>query len=193
MRALVIVWMTCIVVWAEAVQAQMVTPRFEVGGSAGAMAGGGRGDAFMILTLGPRLTFNATPRDAIEVFTEIVGPVESDGLHGLYLLQYKRILTDRVARRSHVFMTAGVGGAFEYHRANEFREERPDGSVFVVPPHTRASLSEPFLVVVGIGTEHVLARYIAIRGDVQLVAFRFGVGARATVGASVPIGGYRDR
>ena len=190
MRARAIVFLGYIVIWSSAAHAQTVPPRLEVGGSGGVLAGGG----FIIFTAGPRLTFNATSRDGVEIVPEIVGPVEGDGLYGLYVLQYKRILTDRLARRNAVFLTAGAGGTFEYQRGREFREERPDGSVFVHPRHTHASLDAPMFGAVGVGFERVLARSVATRGELQLAAFRFGsVGVRGTFGVSIPIGGYRDR
>ncbi len=194
MRARAIVFLGCIVVWGGAAHAQAVPPRFEVGGGGGVLAGGGSSDGFMIFTVGPRLTLNVTPRDGLEIAAEIVGPVEGNGLYGLYVLQYKRTLTGRVASQRSVFMTAGAGGTFEYERSREFREERPDGSVFVQPPYTHASVDGPMFVAVGVGFERVLARYVATRGELQLAAFRFGsVGVRGTFGVSIPIGGYRVR
>ncbi len=193
MRARAILFLISVAVWSEAAQAQVAPPRFEVGGSGGA-AVALSGDAAVILVIGPRLTFNATPKDALEVVAEIAGPVENNGLYGLYLIQYKRVLRPRAARRSGIFLTAAIGGDFEYDHVDQFRSERPDGSVFVQPAYTHASLSEPSFGAVGIGVERVLARYAALRSDLQLLAFRFGaVGLRGTVGITVPIGGYRDR
>ena len=194
MRARVIVFLGCFVLCGRAAQGQTVPPRLEVGGSGGALLASGNGDGVFILTLGPRLTFNATARDAVEIVAELVGPVESDGLNGLYLLQYKRGLVNRAADRMHVFLTAGAGGGFAYHRTNEYRDERPDGSVLVYPAHTHASLGSPMFVAGGIGFERVHARYIATRSDLQIAVFRFrSVGVRGTFGVSIPIGGYRDK
>ena len=192
MQARAILFLISVAVWSEA-QAQVAPPRFEVGGSGGAAVALG-GDVALIFLIGPRLTFNATPRDALEVVADMGGPVENDGLFGLYLIQYKRVLRPRAASRSGIFLTAGMGGDFKYDRVEEYRSERPDGSVFVQPGYTHASLSEPFFGAIGIGVERVLARYAAVRSDLQVLAFRFGsVGLRGTVGITVPIGGYRDR
>jgi hypothetical protein len=194
MRTRAIVFLTCLVVWVHAAHAQAGPPRFEIGGSGGAFVGGGDGGWFLVFTLGPRLTVNVTPRDAVEILAEVVGPVESTGLNGLYLIQYKRLLSPRAARRSHLSLLASVGGSFQYYRERESREERPDGSVFVVPAYTHSSVDGPMFGAVGVGFERVLARYIATRSDLQLTVFRFGgVGLRGTFGVSIPIGGYRDR
>ncbi len=195
MPARAILMLIVFAAWAVGAQAQTAPPRFEVGAAGGAsVALAGASDGFLILTLGPRLTFNTTSRDAIEVVAEMVGPVENDGLNGLYLLQYKRILRERNARRNQVFVTAGFGGSFEYQHVDTYRWERPDGSVFVEPAYTHASVASPFLGAMGVGIERVVARFLATRSEVQVLMFRFGgVGIRGTFGVSVPIGGYRVR
>ena len=194
MRTRVTVFVTCMVVWAHAAHAQAVPPRFEFGGSGGGLVGGGDGGWFLVFTLGPRLTVNVTRRDAVEIVADLVGPVESAGLNGLYLVQYKRLLSPREARRSHLSLLASVGGSVQYYRERELREERPDGSVFVQPAYTHSSVDAPMFGAVGVGFERVLARYIATRSDLQITVFGFGgVGLRGTFGVSIPIGGYRDQ
>jgi len=173
--------------------AQVRPPRLEVGMGGGAVAALG-GDAALILVLGPRLTFNATPRDALEVVAELAGTGENSGLFGVYLIQYKRVLRPHAKPASAIFLTAGTGGDFQYDRVEEYRSGRPDGSVLVEPAYTNAFLSRPFFVAIGIGFERVLARYAALRGDLQILAFEFkSVGLRGTLGITVPIGGYRAR
>ena len=173
--------------------AQVRPPRLEVGTSGGAVTALG-GDAALFLVAGPRLTFNATPRDALEVVAEILGPSEYSGLFGVYLIQYKRVLRPHSERRGAAFLTAGAGGDFRYNRVEEYRSGRPDGSVLVEPPYTHARLSRPVFVAIGVGFERVLARYAALRSDLQILAFEFeSVGLRGTLGITVPIGGYRDR
>ena len=88
MRARAILFLISVAVWSDAAQAQVAPPRFELGGSGGTAVALG-GDAALILLIGPRLTFNVTPRDALEVVAEIGGPVENDGMYGLYLIQYQ--------------------------------------------------------------------------------------------------------
>jgi hypothetical protein len=174
-------------------RAQGRAPRLELGTSGGAVAALG-GDAAGLLVLGPRLTFNATPRDAVEVVAEIAGTGENSGLYGLYVIQYKRVLRPHSERRSAIFLTAGAGGDFQHDRVAEYRAGRPDGSVFVEPAYTHASLSRPFFGAFGVGFERVLARYAAFRGDIQVLAFDFGsAGLRGTLGVTIPIGGYRER
>jgi len=194
MHVRTIVFLGCFCAGASTALAQIAVPRLETGGSAGAIVGGGGSDWFMILSFGPRLTFNATQRDAVEIVAELVGPVERDGLNGLYLVQYKRALRAHGLRRSQLFLSAGLGGSFSYYRSTEYRSERPDGSVFVQPAHTHASLQRPFLGAVGLGVERIVARYAAVRGELQVVVVQLAaVGARGTVGVTVPIGGYRGR
>src|SRR6185436_1839392 len=115
--------------------AQVRLPRLEVGTSGGPVAALG-GDAALILVLGPRLTFNATPRDAVEVVAEIAGTGENSGLFGVYLVQYKRVLRPHSTPASAIFLTAGTGGDFQYDRVEEYRSGRPDGSVLVEPAYT---------------------------------------------------------
>lgn len=193
MQVRAILLLLAVAVCPDLAVAQVRLPRLEVGTSGGAIAAFG-GDAALILVLGPRLTFNATPRDALEVVAEIAGPGENSGLFGVYLIQYKRVLRPHSKPAGAIFLTAGTGGDFQYARVEEYRSGRPDGSVLVEPAYTRASLSPPFFVAIGVGFERVLARYAALRGDLQILAFEFeSVGLRGTLGITVPIGGYRDR
>jgi hypothetical protein len=186
-----IVFLGCLTLVGDLAHAQIVPARFEVGGAGGAVAVGG--DTSLVLLVGPRLTFNVTPRDAIELVTEVIGPVENAGLYGLYFLQYKRGLGDRALRRNQLFVTLAAGGTFEYEHIREYRVERPDLSIFVSPAYTHASLSTPFFGAAGIGFERVLRRFVSIRSDVQALGFQGGlVGIRGAVGVSVPIGGYRE-
>jgi hypothetical protein len=187
-----IVFLGCLSVLADLADAQVVPSRFEVGGAGGAVLIGG--DSGGVLLVGPRLTLNVTPRDAIELVAELIGPVEDAGLYGLYFLQYKRALGDRAPHRNQLFVTLSAGGSFEYERVREYRAQRPDLSVFVSPAYTQASLSTPFFGAVGVGFERVLKRFVSIRSDVQALGFNGGlIGIRGAVGVSVPIGGYRER
>ena len=187
-----IVFLGCLTVLADLADAQVVPSRFEVGGAGGAVVIGG--DSGGVLLVGPRLTFNLTPRDAIELVTDVIAPVEDAGLYGLYFLQYKRGLGDRAPQRNQLFVTVSAGGSFEYERIREYRTERPDLSVFVSPAYTEASLSTPVFGAVGICFERVLKRFVSIRSDVQALGFSGGfIAIRGAVGVSVPIGGYRER
>jgi hypothetical protein len=193
MRLRVILLLISVTICPDFAVAQMRPSRLEVGTSGGGVAALG-GDGALLLVLGPRLAFNATPRDAFEVVVEVAGPAENSGLFGVYLIQYKRVLRPHSPRGNAIFVTAGVGGDFQYSRVEEYRSGRPDGSVLVEPAYTHASLSPPLFGAVGVGFERVLARYAALRGDLQILAFKFeSVGLRGTFGLTVPIGGYHDR
>lgn len=175
--------------------ATLQVPRLEVGFQGGLIfdAGGGA-DGFALFAFGPRLTLNASQRDAIEIATDVLRPWEDGGLNGLYVIQYKRSLTERGSRRNTIVLSAGFGGVFHYERVDEYRWPRPDGSIYVRPAYTEGKLEAPFVVTVGVGVERVLAQYLAARAEVHLYIFRFGAfGVKGTYGISVPIGGYRDR
>jgi hypothetical protein len=67
------------------------------------------------------------------------------------------------------------------------------GRTFVAPGRLDSWFLPPILPIVGIGGEHVLAKYMAIRGDGQLLVGPFEGGAgvpRISVGVSIPIRGY---
>ena len=174
--------------------AQVRLPRLEVGTSGGAIAALG-GDAALILVLGPRLTFNATPRDALEVVAEIAGPGENSGLFGVYLIQVKRVLRPHSKPASAIFLTAGTGGHFQYHRSKDTAPDGRMGLCWSSRPTPMPLSSPPFFVAIGVGFERVLARYAALRGDLRSsLSNSSRVGLRGTLaspflsGATVSIG-----
>jgi hypothetical protein len=68
------------------------------------------------------------------------------------------------------------------------------GRTPVSPSRLDTWLLPPILPIVGIGWQQVVAKYMAIRGDGQLVIGPFEGGnlvPRISVGVSIPIGGYR--
>jgi hypothetical protein len=154
----------------------------------------GSGDGFGIFTFGPRVTLNTTVRDGIELVLDTIQPNEDGGIYGLYVVQYKRFLRERVRHRSALFVTVGGGGLFEYERVAEYREERPDRSVYVQPGYSDGHISAPMFGVIGVGWDRIFERFAATRAELQAHVFAFGaVGMKATVGISIPIGrGYRD-
>ena len=184
--------MTARHVGAQAAAGLVGVPRFEVGGQAALTVAPG-GNGFGWCEAGPRLTVNFTQRDAVEFG---VGALFTcDDCSDLYFLQYKRvILVSTKHPDDRLFMTFGTGGAFDYEHYREQRSTRPDGSVVVYPAQRNAGLGPPVLFSVGIGVERVVARYVASRGEAQVVAARFGgVGFRGMLGFSVPVGGHYVR
>lgn len=82
-------------------------------------------------------------------------------------------------RASSVFATYGTAGWIE-------RQSVPPGRLRPLP-------IPPILPIVGIGGQKIIARYMAIRGDVQLLVWPFERGIavpRLGAGVSVPIRGY---
>jgi hypothetical protein len=166
-------------------------PRFEMGAHAGLL---GTSGGVVITAIAPRFTINTSRLDSIDVIAEILYGLEQDGLNGLYVLQYRRFRTPRSTNRNAMFWTIGGAGSFHYHRVEEYRDQRPDGSVFVRPGYTQGNLRSPFFWSVGIGFERVLARYIATRAELQAHGFRSSaVGVKGIYGVSIPIGGYRGQ
>lgn len=161
--------------------------RLEVGGQVGVIEV--YPGAAVLFLGGPRLTVNFTASDALEAVAEAAGPLEDSGLHGLYGLQYKRRLGARVAARRAWFVTAGVLGALRYLRQPEGREQRPDGSTVVWPGYTSFTVRPPMIGTIGVGVERHMKRHLGVRADMQAFASSGGVGIRAGVGLSIPLGG----
>lgn len=198
-RVAMLAWVLALLCWAtlpvqaqETAQRRDRSPRIEVGGHIGSFAVMA-GDGFAILSAGPRVTVNITSHDAVELATDaFLAPTEGSGLYGLWLVQYKRVLRDGGAGRTAVFVTGGVGSGLFYDRVAEYRYRRPDGAVIVYPAHTRAGVGEPVIVGGGFGVERIVARYAAVRAEVQVVTAGLPVCCvRGAIGISIPIGGYR--
>jgi hypothetical protein len=197
---LIILILTCI--YAPSTSAQILSaedqsppleevqaPRFEVGTHASLLVSSG---GVLLAGIAPRFTINTSRRDSIDLIAEIVYGIEQDGLNGLYIVQYRGFRSARSRNRNAVFWTIGGGGSFHYHRVEEYRDQRPDGSVFVRPGYTSGNLSAPLFWSVGIGFERVFARYAATRAELHAYVFRgSAVGVKGTYGVSIPIGGYR--
>ena len=180
------------VLTSSAARAQVQSPpRFEIGAQAGAIVFTA-GDGALLLNGGPRVTLNITRSDAIEFVADFLVGTEQNGVFGLYLIQYKRVLREGDRRRSTIFVTGSTAGTFHYDRRREWREDRADGATIVHPAYTRAQVESPILIGSGIGLERVVGRYAAFRAEVgALVPLRspFAVGIRGVVGVSIPLGG----
>lgn len=87
-------------------------PRVEVGSQAGLAIFVGGGDGVALLGGGGRLGVNVTRRDAFEVLVEPSGGFENSGINGLYFVQYRRLLRDRMPGRASPFVVAFVRQRF---------------------------------------------------------------------------------
>jgi hypothetical protein len=171
-------------------------PRVEIGGDGGMLVAIAEG-AFLRPIVGPRLTFNISQRDAVELAADTLVPYEY-GTYGFYFLQYKRT-TRRTTRRQSdwtglsPFFTVGTGGYYSYRKSPERRLPRDDGSVVVYPASSYGELSRLNIATVGGGFERGLSRHASFRfeGSGFLAMHDEGfLGFRILAGVSVPIGGY---
>ena len=169
-------------------------PRVEIGGEGGMLAAIADG-LFFTPTAGPRLTFNISQRDAIELAADTILRGESRSIYGLYFLHYKRT-TRRPLDWSGIrpFLTVGTGGYYSYSKTPELRVPRPDGSVVVYPAHSDGEVSGLNLATFGGGFERGLNRHASFRVEVSgFAAIREEgfIAFRVLAGVSVPIGAYR--
>jgi hypothetical protein len=169
-------------------------PRVEVGGEFGILEAIGPG-LYLRPTAGPRLTFNISQHDAIELTADTQFFDRSSLIYGLYFLQYKRT-TRRPSDWTGIrpFYTAGTGGYYIYRNVPERRDMRLDGAVVTYPAHSTGALSGFNIATFGGGFERGLNHHASFRLEGSgLVAFS-GYGClclRILAGITVPIGGYR--
>jgi hypothetical protein len=167
-------------------------PRVEVGGAGGLLIAVAEEPLHPMF--GPRLTFNISQRDAVELAADTL-TAGRFGTFGLYFLQYKRTgQRPPGARGIRPFVTVGTGGTYTYRKAPGRRESRPDGSVVVYPASLSGELNGLSIASFGGGFERAVNRHASFRiegsgfmgvGDEGFLAFRM------LAGVSVPIGGYR--
>ena len=141
---------------------------------------------------GPRLTFNISQRDAVELAVDTL-TIGGSGTYGLYFLQYKRTAR-RPSGRIRLFATVGTGGYYTYQKRPESRWPRADGSVIVYPASSSGELSGLNIAAVGGGFEQSLNRHAAFRfegGGFMGIGQEGFLAFRILAGVSVPIGGYR--
>ena len=168
----------------------------EIGGQTG-LIGVIAAGLFIRPIVEPRVTFNISQQNAIELAADTLIPTEGPGIYGLYFVQYKRT-TRRPSDWSGTrpFFTAGTGGYYSYRKISELRLPRPDGSVVVYPAHSSGELSRLAIAAFGGGFERGLNRYASFRlegsGFAPLHSDGY-LGFRVLAGISVPIGGYRVR
>jgi hypothetical protein len=168
-------------------------PRVEVGGEGGILGAIGEG-LHLRPTAGPRLTFNISQQDAIELAADTIFP-GSRSIYGLYFLQYKRAMRGPSGWKGiRPFYTAGTGGYYRYQKVPERREARPDGSLVIYLKHSTGEVSRLNVATFGGGFERGLNRHASFRleGSGFLAMHDDGfLGFRILAGVSVPIGGYR--
>ena len=166
-------------------------PLLEVGGEGGLIGAIAEG-VHLRPIVGPRLTFNVTQRDAIELAADTLAPSDY-GTYGLYFLQYKR-KARRNWRGVRPFFTAGTGGYYTYRKVPERRTPRLDGSVVIYPRSSYGELSRLNIATFGGGFEQGLNRHASFRFEgagFALIDNEGYLAFRILAGISVPIGGYR--
>jgi len=167
-------------------------PRVEVGGVVSAIVPFVSDGANVMIGGGPKLTVNIWRGIGIEVEADVVGPTESSGIYGLYLVQVKAPITRSGNGARGFSVTAGVAGAASYHRFDESRTPRPDGSVLVQPGYRRFRADSPNTLVFGIARDYVVDRLVSSTWGVQVLGGGIGIiGVRAYVGLTLGAGSYR--
>ena len=168
-------------------------PRLEIGGNVAgvvpiyfedgpAVLGGG----------GPRVTVNITPRLAIDLLAEVIGPVESPGTTALYQTQLALPIRRSPDGNRTLSFTVGAAGSAWYRRAPEFRRPRLDGSMVVYPAYRTFRVSAPRTVAIGVARQEVVGRHVSTCFALQTYLGSLGgFAVRASVGVSFGVGGYR--
>ena len=191
-------WLTFVAVAgilaASPARAQEVrAPRFELGANAsGIVAFGFEGGAAVVGGAGPGVTVNVTPRVAIDLSAELVGPADSSGTTGLYQTQVALPIRRSPDGKRTLSFTAGAVGTLWYRQAPEMRSPRLDGSMVVYPGYRTFRVSAPTTLAIGIARKEVVGRHIATCFGLQTyVGSLGGIAVRATIGVAFGVGGYR--
>ena len=178
---------------AASAAAQPITsgpPRVEVGVAAIGIGGlvdlsDFEGDPQMSsMGAGPFVVFNPSRTIGIEFSGEILRldrvQVQFYGLSFLI----RRHLRD--APRSFAFWRFGAGGHHEFERVSEYRQTNQDLSVTVYPAYDHHKVTAP-IAIVGGGMQRALSAHVAIRAELDAIAGKLGVGARASAGIVVRV------
>jgi hypothetical protein len=179
---------------ASPARAQDVTPpRFEIGGSfSGILPIVFEDGPAILASAGPRVTMNVTPRFGVELLAEVLGPVEFSGTMALYQTQLKLPFRESRGGERTMSFTVGAVGLASYRRTRETRIARLDGSTVVYPGFRRFQATAPTTFAVGVARNALLGRSfsssLAVQGYVGPLG---GFAARASVGVSFGVGGYR--
>jgi hypothetical protein len=179
---------------ASPARAQDVTPpRVEIGGSfSGILPIVFEDGPAILASAGPRITMNVTRRFGVELLAEVLGPVEFSGTMALYQTQLKLPFRKARAGERTVSLTVGAVGLASYRRTRETRIARLDGSTVVYPGFRRFQATAPTTFAVGVAREALVGRSfsssLAVQGYIGPLG---GIAARASVGVSFGVGGYR--
>ena len=126
-------WLTLVavagVLAASPARGQEVSPpHLEIGGNvSGIVAFGFDDGAAVVGGGGPRVTINVTPRLAIDLLAEVIGPTESSGTTALYQTQLELPIRRLPDGKRTLSFTVGAAGTAWYRRAPERRNLRLDG------------------------------------------------------------------
>ena len=144
----------------------------------------------------PHVTVKLTRRASLEAGVDVFRVSRESGrsvfssYHRLGLLIRLRETRNGQSFR---FINAGVGGHFEAAHVPEIRNTRRDQSVTVYPAYERRELTPVNFGFAGIGVQRTVTSHLAVRGEIDGLVGRIGVGVRLTAGVSVPLGTYRRR
>jgi hypothetical protein len=168
------------------------TPRVELGANLSVVAPLLIEDGpFVVVGGGPRVAVHLTRRLGIEGMADVLGPVESANLTGLYMTQLTLRLRESKRART-LLLTIGTAGGVSYSHFGEQRSPRLDGSIAVHPGYRRLRVQGPNTVTAGIERTQGLGRYGS--GSLALQAFIgpfTGVAVRAAAGMSFGLGRRR--
>jgi hypothetical protein len=191
-------WLTLValagVLAASPVRGQEVSaPHFEMGGNvSGIVAFGFEDGPAVVGGGGPRVTINVTPRLAIDLLAEVIGPTESSGTTALYQTQLELPIRRSPDGKRTVSFTIGAAGSAWYRRAPEFRRPRLDGSTVVYPAYRTFQVSAPRTIAIGVARDEVVGRHVSTCFALQTYLGALGgIAVRASVGVSFGVGGYR--
>jgi hypothetical protein len=168
-------------------------PHFEIGGNvSGLLAFGFEDGPAVVGGGGPRVTINVTPRLAIDLSAEVIGPTESSGTTALYQTQLALPIRRSPDGKRTLSFTVGAAGSAWYRRAPEFRRPRLDGSTVVYPAYRTFQVSAPLTLAIGVARTEVVSRQVSTCLALQTYLGSLGgIAVRASVGVSFGVGGYR--
>jgi len=177
--------------FAQPPAAARTLPRIEFG--LGAASGLWLGEAGNLGAIDLRITGRLTPRFGLEFLTDVLADeISVDHLYGLYILQGTYLVHGNAAGDLAVLATFGGLGGFERYRSRGGSWTGPDGKVYEWSAYSRTRISGLTELVGGVAVQKVVAKYLAVRGDAQLIVCPHGagVGMRLAAGVSVPLGSY---